>query len=293
MSEDAGPADLRRERGTDVPGPRSQPHAGLQRRDGAAGSTRKSASCCAKPRARHARSSRTHRDKLEMIADAAARARDAGRPRRGGDRRARPHPDARTSARADDAEGRRTTRPRRRRGRRRRDAAPTPPDGRRADRPTQTPMPPTSDERDADARVAMRRRVLCDCGGAPAGHGHPQRHARFLLRRRPLPGPRARPSRAACGMVDEGADIIDVGGESTRPGAAAVPADEELARVVPVIEATGARSRTCRSRSTRRKAAVARRGPGGGRRHRQRRLGADARSRHGRTWRASTAPAWC
>jgi dihydropteroate synthase len=35
----------------------------------------------------------------------------------------------------------------------------------------------------------------------------------------------------------EGACVIDVGGESTRPGAAAVPAAEEIARVVPVIEA--------------------------------------------------------
>lgn len=38
-------------------------------------------------------------------------------------------------------------------------------------------------------------------------------------------------------MVDEGASIIDVGGESTRPGARAVEADEELDRVAPVIEA--------------------------------------------------------
>ncbi len=38
-------------------------------------------------------------------------------------------------------------------------------------------------------------------------------------------------------MIAEGADIIDVGGESTRPGAEPVSADEELARVVPVIEA--------------------------------------------------------
>ena len=37
-------------------------------------------------------------------------------------------------------------------------------------------------------------------------------------------------------LVAEGADILDVGGESTRPGAAAVPIDEELRRVVPVIE---------------------------------------------------------
>lgn len=38
-------------------------------------------------------------------------------------------------------------------------------------------------------------------------------------------------------MVEEGAAIIDVGGESTRPGASAVGVQEELDRVVPVIEA--------------------------------------------------------
>src|SRR4030095_10796017 len=38
-------------------------------------------------------------------------------------------------------------------------------------------------------------------------------------------------------MVEEGADLIDVGGESTRPGASPIPEDEELRRVVPVIEA--------------------------------------------------------
>jgi len=37
-------------------------------------------------------------------------------------------------------------------------------------------------------------------------------------------------------MVAEGATIVDVGGESTRPGAAPVGADEELSRVVPVLE---------------------------------------------------------
>ena len=36
-------------------------------------------------------------------------------------------------------------------------------------------------------------------------------------------------------MVQEGAAIIDIGGESTRPGAAAVSVDEEIARVVPVV----------------------------------------------------------
>jgi len=38
-------------------------------------------------------------------------------------------------------------------------------------------------------------------------------------------------------MLAEGADIIDIGGESTRPGAEPVDADAEIARVVPVIEA--------------------------------------------------------
>ena len=38
-------------------------------------------------------------------------------------------------------------------------------------------------------------------------------------------------------LVDEGADIVDVGGESTRPGAERVPVDEELRRVLPVVEA--------------------------------------------------------
>ncbi|WP_443623212.1 dihydropteroate synthase [Cellulomonas xiejunii] len=37
-------------------------------------------------------------------------------------------------------------------------------------------------------------------------------------------------------LLDEGADLLDVGGESTRPGAARVPVEEELARVLPVVE---------------------------------------------------------
>lgn len=43
-------------------------------------------------------------------------------------------------------------------------------------------------------------------------------------------------------MLEEGADIIDVGGESTRPGAQRVSEDEELRRVVPVIELIRERS---------------------------------------------------
>lgn len=42
-------------------------------------------------------------------------------------------------------------------------------------------------------------------------------------------------------MADEGADIIDIGGESTRPGAKPVPAREEIARVAPVVEALSAK----------------------------------------------------
>lgn len=38
-------------------------------------------------------------------------------------------------------------------------------------------------------------------------------------------------------MIQEGADIIDVGGESTRPGSTPISADEEMRRVIPVIEA--------------------------------------------------------
>ena len=45
--------------------------------------------------------------------------------------------------------------------------------------------------------------------------------------------------RHAIEMVAEGADIIDVGGESTRPGASPVDTDEELRRVIPVIETIG------------------------------------------------------
>lgn len=41
---------------------------------------------------------------------------------------------------------------------------------------------------------------------------------------------------AAVRMAADGADLIDVGGESTRPGAEPLPAEEELARVTPVLE---------------------------------------------------------
>ena len=42
--------------------------------------------------------------------------------------------------------------------------------------------------------------------------------------------------RHGCRLLDEGADLLDVGGESTRPGAGRVGQDEERARVLPVVE---------------------------------------------------------
>ncbi len=59
-------------------------------------------------------------------------------------------------------------------------------------------------------------------------------------------------------LVDEGADIIDIGGESTRPGAQPVPLEEELRRVIPVVEGLRRRSEVMISVDTY-KAEVARR----------------------------------
>ena len=52
-------------------------------------------------------------------------------------------------------------------------------------------------------------------------------------------------------MVEAGADLIDVGGESTRPGATPVPLDEELARVVPVVRELARRTPVLLSIDTR------------------------------------------
>ncbi len=43
-------------------------------------------------------------------------------------------------------------------------------------------------------------------------------------------------------LVEQGADLLDVGGESTRPGAVAISAEEEIARVIPVIAALAAQT---------------------------------------------------
>ena len=58
-------------------------------------------------------------------------------------------------------------------------------------------------------------------------------------------------------LVRQGADLLDVGGESTRPGAEPVPAEEELRRVLPVIQALAAQAPVPVSVDTS-KAAVAR-----------------------------------
>ena len=94
--------------------------------------------------------------------------------------------------------------------------------------------------------------MLMNCAGklldlTPAGgHGGVERHPRFLLRRRALPASLDAALRRAEAMVAEGAAIIDVGGESTRPGAPPVSVQEELDRVLPVIDGSRA---SCRSRS--------------------------------------------
>lgn len=64
-------------------------------------------------------------------------------------------------------------------------------------------------------------------------------------------------------LADEGADILDIGGESTRPGAGPVPLDEELRRVMPVLEGLRAKTDTRISIDTR-KAEVMRRAASAG-----------------------------
>lgn len=64
-------------------------------------------------------------------------------------------------------------------------------------------------------------------------------------------------------LIEEGADILDVGGESTRPGAHSVGLEEELRRVIPVIEGLRKRSEAVISVDTR-KAGVMRRAANAG-----------------------------
>lgn len=64
-------------------------------------------------------------------------------------------------------------------------------------------------------------------------------------------------------LEEDGADMLDIGGESTRPGAQPVPLDEELARVMPVLEGLAGRTR-CRLSIDTRKAEVMRRAASAG-----------------------------
>ena len=78
-------------------------------------------------------------------------------------------------------------------------------------------------------------------GARPAaGDGRRQRHARLVLRRRALGHHRRRDRPRARSCSREGADLLDIGGESTRPGATRPLVAEELDRVVPVISALAA-----------------------------------------------------
>lgn len=84
--------------------------------------------------------------------------------------------------------------------------------------------------------------IVLDCGGRPLDLSAPA--VMGILNVTPdsfsdggVFFPRETAVAHALQMVQEGADIIDVGGESTRPGAAPVSAQEEIDRVIPVIEA--------------------------------------------------------
>ena len=69
-----------------------------------------------------------------------------------------------------------------------------------------------------------------------AADGHRERDARLVLGRRSARRPRRAGRARAQQLADEGAELIDVGGESGRTDRPVVPVEEELARVVPLVE---------------------------------------------------------
>ena len=109
-----------------------------------------------------------------------------------------------------------------------------------------------------------------------------------LLATGAIPNPAA--VAAARRMVDEGADLLDVGGESTRPGHAVVPAADEIDRVVPVVRAVRAALPDMPLSIDTTKVAVASAALDAGRRSPQRRLG---RRPGRRRWSASPPSAAC
>ena len=129
-------------------------------------------------------------------------------------------------------------------------------------------------------------------GRAAAGDGHRQRHARQLFRRRPASSTRRRPIEHALRLAAEGADILDIGGESTRPYAEPVDADE---RTAPRHAGDrGARGRAAGSHLDRHLEGRRRpRGRGRRRRDHQRRDRARRRSARCSTWRAKRKPPSC
>ena len=136
------------------------------------------------------------------------------------------------------------------------------------------------------ARAAAARRAN-DPARSAAGRWHRQRDAGQLLRRRPIRRCRRRRPRPGTAMAADGAAIIDVGGESTRPGARPVWEGDEIERVVPVIGGWPRRDR-----------GLGRHAQGGGdgggarrgRRDGQRRLGADLGSARGGSGRRGWLP---
>ena len=88
----------------------------------------------------------------------------------------------------------------------------------------------------------------------------------------------ARVAERAVALDDAGADLLDIGGESTRPGAEPVPAREELRRILPVLDRLAGRVRAPISVDTY-KAEVATGGPRPWRRDAQRRLRTRCRPR--------------
>ncbi len=104
-----------------------------------------------------------------------------------------------------------------------------PPEG-----PLQMPEPrfPTMTIRGLDVRWAERTRVMGILNATPDSFSGDGLLARNASREAFVDAAVAR----GLGLLQDGAAILDVGGESTRPGSTPVSAEEELARVIPVIE---------------------------------------------------------
>ena len=76
---------------------------------------------------------------------------------------------------------------------------------------------------------------------APGHHGDRQRHAGFLLGRRAVRRARGGAGAGAESSSADGADIVDVGAESTRPGHTPLTAEEEWARLAAAARGAGGR----------------------------------------------------